>query len=58
MGLRLMVPFVMKKCILAYMDSNPPLLGVCAKPLTITVTYMIYGHNNFIISYYNIFRMF
>ena len=44
--------------ILAYKDSYPQLLGLYVKPLTIIITHMMYNHNNYIISYYKLFREF
>ena len=37
---------------------EPQLLGVCVEPLTIVITYMMCNYNNYIFSYYKIFRIF
>ena len=52
------IVIVIKTYILAYKDSNPQLLSLCVKSLTSIIAYMMYDHNNYIISYYKIFRVF
>ena len=49
------VNVVMMTYILAYHESNPQLLGLCVKPLTIVITYRICDYNNYISSEYKIF---
>ena len=44
--------------ILAYHESNPRPRGLCAKPLTIVITYRICDYNNYIFSEYKIFGIF
>ena len=49
---------VMMTYILAYHKSNPQLLGLCAKPLTIIIKYRICDYDNYIFSEYKIFGIF
>ena len=51
-------PSVLKTYILPYKESNPQLLGLCVEPLTIVITYMICGYNNYIFRDYNKFGIF
>ena len=44
--------------ILAYHESNPRPHGLCAKPLTIVITYKTCDYNNCIFSEYKIFGIF
>ena len=52
------IPDVMMTYILAYHESNPRPRGLCAKPLTIVITYRICDYNNYIFSEYKIFGIF